>query len=518
MSFPPSVYALREAVRAPALVEALPDYIRERRWFGGKARTIASARIADALPLPANSPLAYLCVVELTYQEGEPDTYLLPLAFADATQAADLRRATPQAVIANTDDLTGDAVLYDAVYDPAFCQLLLGAIERGERFGGAEGTIFATPTEAFTRLRGAGELETHVSKAEQSNTSILYGEQLILKLFRRIVPGLNPDLEIGEFLTAQGFAQIAPVAGALSYDDGTGQPATLGMLMSFVPNVGDAWSFMLGLLGQVQAELRQSDSLPRRNEEREGSEGLNSPAVGRTLDAVRMLGRRTAELHLALASGQGQEFVPEPLSAEDASAEVASMNNLADRVFAQARASLDRQPQQVRGSVQQILDREQDIRARFAQLSQQPLTAQRTRAHGDYHLGQVLATPDGDFIIIDFEGEPARSLAERRAKRSPLRDLAGMLRSFDYAAATALGELPPAQLQAWVNAASAAFLQSYFDLAGNTQFMPHSERERQVLLDAYQIEKAVYELQYELNNRPEWVRIPVDGMLRLIQL
>ena len=493
MSFPPSDYGLREAVRSQALVAALPAYIRERRWFGGKSREITACSIADALPLPANAPLAYLCVVEISYADGGSDSYLLPLASADGVQAAELRRTTPQAVVMTTDDLSGDGALYDAVYDPAFCQLLLGIVERGERAGGAIGTLLAEPTAAFAGLRGVGELEPRISLAEQSNTSIIYGDRLILKLFRRLVPGLNPDLEIGRFLTEQGqFIQIAPVAGSLSYASGDNETATLGVLMGYVPNVGDAWSRMLELLREVPEHASPADL---------------------TIIAARTLGQRTAEMHMALANSQEPSFAPEPFSMPHAEAEMAAMNALADRVFVEARAHHGNQPASVQHTVAEVLAREPQIRARFARLTAQPLTGQRTRAHGDYHLGQVLATPDADFIVIDFEGEPARSLDERRAKRSPLRDVAGMLRSFDYVAATGL---PDEAAPGWVATVSQAFLDSYLKTASDASFLPHNEAERAALLDAYLIEKAVYELQYELNNRLDWVRIPAGGILRLL--
>lgn len=533
MSFPPSEYALREAVHNPRLGELLPDYIRERRWFGGKTRTIRNTEIAEAIPLPANSPLAYLCFVLLKYDDGREDVYLLPLAFADGVQAAEIQHRTPHAIVAKTDDLTGDGALYDATFDSAFCTLLLGMIERGEHFSGSESTVAGEPTSAFGQLRGTGELTPRVSKAEQSNTSIIYGNRLILKLFRRIVPGENPDLEIGRYLTEQGrFSQIAPVAGSLRYQHTGAEASTLGMLLGFVPNIGDAWDYTLDMLRDLRAEI-ETDHSARSTQRNVGHKGedksdfapfvpsrlTNSPAAQQTIQAARQLGRRTAEMHAALAmKTTDPAFSPEPLSQKQAEDEVRAMNALADRVFVEARERLNQQPPAVRADVQQILENEQHIRRRFDALTHGELTARRARAHGDYHLGQVLATEDGDFVIIDFEGEPARTLAERRAKRSALRDVAGMLRSFDYAAATELtGEMMQPLAQAWVATVSSAFLESYREVAQNGDFLPKQQAEFDALLDAYLIEKAVYELQYELNNRPDWVRIPAQGILRLIE-
>ncbi|KAB8145027.1 hypothetical protein F8S13_04105 [Chloroflexia bacterium SDU3-3] len=515
-----SAYALHEALRQPSLAEALPAYIRERRWFGGKSRTIARAQIRDAVPFPASAPLAYLCFVQISYAEGLDDCYLLPLARAEGLQADALREDMPQAVVRSQGDTLGAPAIFDAVYDPAFCQALLDAIGGAARAPGLSLALVAEPTSSFARLRGQGDLAPRISKAEQSNTSIIYGDRLILKLFRRIVAGQNPDLEIGRYLTEQGqFGQIAPVAGAITIEEQGAEPAVLGMLMGFVPNVGDAWGRMLELLGELRGQIGPGQQPPPS-----GDGAALAPEAERlfapTLGAARTLGQRTAELHLALAAPTDDPaFAAEPFGADVAAADVAAMHALADRVFANARLWLERQPEADRADVLAILAGEQAIRARFDALASRPLTALRTRAHGDYHLGQVLALPDGDFVIIDFEGEPARSLAERRAKRSPLRDVAGMLRSFDYAAATAL--TGDAQLESWGRSwyawVAAAFLGSYLRTVQGAAFMPQQQGEFDVLLDAFLIEKAVYELQYELDNRPDWVRIPAQGILRLVQ-
>lgn len=518
MSLSANEDTLHQAIHTEAFREALPAYIRERRWFGGKSRTIRSASIADAVPLPGNAPLAYLCFVQLEYEIGPSDTYALPLALANGPQASELRRSAPQALVLTVEELTGDGALYDATYDPAFCSLLLGIIERDERFAGSEGLLHGEPTRAFAKLRGTGELAPRISLAEQSNTSIIYSDRLILKLFRRIVPGLNPDLELGRYLTEQGqFVQIAPVAGSLSYASTAAEPVTLGMLLGFVPNRGDAWSYMLELLEQLKqlAEVRSQQS--ERNQRSEATFGEYD--FEPSLMAVWQLGQRTGEMHMALAAPTSDAaFAPEPFTQQQAIAEVAAMNALTDQVVQTTRERLAQQPSDVQPMLQQILSSEAAIRARFAVLATTPLTALCTRTHGDYHLGQVLVTPDEDFVIIDFEGEPARSLAERRIKRSPLRDLAGMLRSFEYAMATVVAGDPQHAVWArwWVTEAKEQFLRGYYLTAGTATFLPTTYSERDVLLDAYLIEKAVYELQYELNNRPAWVPIPVQGILRLV--
>ena len=505
--------ALFARLRDSQLAAALPSYLRAQRWFGAKARTIVDVQLADLVPFSA----AALCFVDLVYDDGGRDAYLLPLAVATGAQANAVRASTQQAII--EDD--GDAVIYDAVYDPAFCTALLDAIGAAQPSPTDDGAFVATPTSAFTRLHGAGPLVPRISQAEQSNTSIIYGDQLILKLFRRVVRGINPDLEIGRYLTEQGqFSQIAPVAGSLAFERAGHAPVTLGVLLGYVPNQSDAWAFMLGMLADLRTRIAAGDTAPAAPESHAATVSADVARwYGPTLAAAQQLGRRTAEMHRALAAPTDDPaFASVPFSADDARAEVAAMNVLADQVFGDVRARIASQSARVQADLRTILDREPHIRARFDALTQQPLTALRTRTHGDYHLGQVLATPDGDFVIIDFEGEPARTLDERRAKRSPLRDVAGMLRSFEYAAASAFAGDAPLEgwARSWAAWAAAAFLQSYRETAGNTAFLPREQAEFDALLDAYSIEKAVYELQYELNNRPDWVRIPAQGILSLI--
>ncbi len=511
------------ALGDPQLADALPRYIRERRWFGGKARRITAARIIDHVPLPADEPLAQICFVQLSYADGAPDTYVLPLAYATAERAAQIHSEVSHAVVMKLD-ADQDGLLFDAVYDEAFCQALLDAIAQRHTLRGASGAIVAEPTETFQRLRGTEPLTPRISKAEQSNSSIIFGDKLIMKLFRRAVEGENPDLEIGRALTNHGgFQQIAPVAGSISYQREGAQPVTLAMMLGFVANRGDAWAYFLELLGglrdELQANVREAPPAAPL------LEMLDTPvppdvqhAFGDHVAASQLLGRRTAEMHLALSEITADpHFAPEPFTPDELQAERDAMTGLAEGVLSGVRSNVDQLPESVRGDVQRVLDHETDIRNRFEALVSQPLTATRTRTHGDYHLGQVLATGD-DFIIIDFEGEPARSLEERRKKRSPLRDVAGMLRSFDYAAASVLTgdeRLEPWD-RAWVAWNSAAFLQAYLKTAEGASFVPRDRAELDTLLSAYLLEKAVYELQYELNNRPDWVRIPMRGILRLV--
>ena len=392
----------------------------------------------------------------------------------------------------------------------------------------------------FADLRGPADaiLVPTLLAAEQSNTSVVYGERLILKLFRRVAEGVNPDLELGRFLTERtSFTHIAPVAGALEYHRDTGEPTTVGILHGFVPNQGDAWGYTLEALDRYFAAARAQQSgehatVPHQPllalAERDVPP-LAGALIGPYVASARLLGQRTAELHLALASDSGDSrFAPEPLTAPYQQALAQSMQGLTTEAFRLLRQRLADLPEAVRGEAQTVLALEREVMGSLRSLSQRPITALRIRTHGDYHLGQVLYTGD-DFVITDFEGEPARPLRERQRKHSPLKDVAGMLRSFHYAAYTGLfnqihqGTPSPSEAltafepwaQVWYLWVSAAFLHTYLAYAGPASLLPPSQEERQVLLDAYLLEKAVYELGYELNNRPDWVRIPLQGIRQL---
>jgi maltose alpha-D-glucosyltransferase/alpha-amylase len=523
-----------------ALEASLPGYMVQRRWFGSKARTIQSTEIVEAISIAG---VAYLALVQVNYSEGEPETYMLPLTFAGGDRAEALQRERPGAVVALLQTQDGPGILYDAVWENRFCEVLLETIAQGQQLTGAAGVLAASATSVFPQLRGPGaEIPPPVLLgAEQSNTSIRYGDRLILKLFRRLEVGTNPDLEIGHFLTEQAaFTHIPPVAGALEYRREQHAPVTLAILQGFAANEGDAWRYTLDALGRyfervltqpsISAEamtlpqgslleLAQHD-LPRWSYE----------IIGLYLESAHLLGRRTAELHLALASDPvDPNFAPEPFTAGYQRPLHQSMRNLTGRVLQLLRRRLKTLPEAAQAEAQQVLDFEPELFRRFHSLLDHKISALRTRTHGDYHLGQVLYTGK-DFVIIDFEGEPARPLKERRLKRSPIQDVAGMLRSFHYAAYAAFFEQAASGLvqpqsqttlemwsRFWHTWVSVAFLKTYLQVANGAPFLPQSPAELRILLDAYLLEKAVYELGYELNNRPGWVKIPLQGILQTLQ-
>jgi maltose alpha-D-glucosyltransferase/alpha-amylase len=371
---------------------------------------------------------------------------------------------------------------------------------------------------------------------EQSNTSVVYGGQFILKVFRRSDEGVNPDLEIGRFLTETAeFANVPSVVGAIEYQRKGGAAMTLGILQQFVPNVGDAWSYTLDSLSHYferalahpEAEvpgLPQPPVLDLLNDE---FPVLAKELIASYLESARLLGQRTAELHKALASSTDDpNFAPEPFSMLYQRSVYQSMQSQMSQVFPWLRTRLKQLADGTREEAQRVLDLEPEIRRRYRSLLQRKLNTMRIRVHGDYHLGQVLYT-GRDFVIIDFEGEPPRPLSERRIKRSPLRDVAGMLRSFHYASYSALFGMVPGvrpedfpALEPWANFwytwVSVTFLRAYMTVAKDEPFLPKDAIELQVLLDAYLLEKAVYELGYELNSRPDWLKVPLRGLLQLL--
>jgi maltose alpha-D-glucosyltransferase/alpha-amylase len=370
---------------------------------------------------------------------------------------------------------------------------------------------------------------------EQSHTSVAYGDRLILKFFRRIEEGVNPELEVGRFLAEKtSFRQTAPVAGALEYRNTRGEARTLAVLEGFVPNQGDAWHYTLDALGRyyeqalTQQAAGQDLPLPRQAV-LSLAEADVPPAVqellGPSLEAARLLGQRTAEFHLALASvPDDPDFAPEPFTALYQRSLYQSLRSQARQALEQLRKRLPDLPEGVRPDARQLLDREGELLRRARQVFECRITAQRTRCHGDYHLAQVLSTGK-DFVIIDLEGDVSRPLSDRRRKRSPLRDVGGMLRSFHYAAVIAMrrGSIRPEDIpslgpwaQFWRLWVSASFLKAYLAEAGAGSFLPRDRQELETLLDYYLLKRATNELRGDLSNRPERVEVPLRGLLELL--
>jgi maltose alpha-D-glucosyltransferase/alpha-amylase len=529
--------------RARATLERIfPAYLLACRWFGGKAQPIRSVKNIDIVPFSTDSVTAFFTTWEVQYTGGTPESYLLPLAFATGDRAFELRQTNPQAVVAQLKIKEkvseAEGLLYDALCDPRFCKSLLASIGRGRRFKGDGAEIHAQPSRIFRAVAGnaGASLEPSLLKAEQSNTSVIYGDRLILKFFRRVTEGLNPDVEIGRFITEKtSFANVPPLAGFFEIRKGQGEPATLGILQGLVANQGDAWRYTLDSLGRYFEEILSRQLVPQdaATPEKPLAElaaqetpRLVQDLMGAYLSSALLLGQRTGELHSSLASDvKDPAFAPEPFTALYRRSLYQSLRTLVDQSLSLLEQRLQNLPEVIRPEAERILKLEGAIFERLRQIVDKKMTGMRIRCHGDFHLGQVLFTGK-DFVIIDFEGEPARPITERRLKRSPLRDVAGMLRSFNYAALSKLknNSMRPedaVQLKPWVRFwnlwVSVNYLKGYFGATANSSFIPKSQEELNLMLSAYTLEKAVYELGYELNNRPSWVDIPIAGILEIMK-
>ena len=528
-------------VRALIERDLLEPFLQHQRWFGGKARRTRAARFVDWGLLRRGFQPLFMTIVEVEYDDGDREQYFLPLAICAAADARGVEERASSAVLAR---VTGarKGILFDAWHDNRFARALLEALDRHEETRTRRGVIRPLQTAAYAPRRGTGELSVSRMSTDQSNTSIVFGDRLILKLFRRLQPGVNPDFEIGRQLTERVvYPRVPAVTGAFEYEMTAEQPLTLGMMQQLVESQADGWRHATDELSRfydrVEGRRLIRDGLPSGYSamiEAKPSRAVQDAMYG-YLDTAETLGRRTAEVHLALASDStNPAFAPEPFTGEDLKALAVDATAQVHRALAGLEAGL--QPggpshgplfaPDVVPHARALLEEHDRLLARVRSAPALEFTATKIRVHGDYHLGQVLWA-EGDFYILDFEGEPARPIAERRRKQSPLKDVAGMLRSFDYAAYaglfahTASRPAEFARLEGWARLwstwSSAAFLRAYLATAGNALFIPTAPSQRDRLLAVFVLDKALYELNYELNNRPDWVRIPLWGIIELLK-
>jgi maltokinase len=430
--------------------QQLIDFVTSQRWFGSKTRDVTHSAIVDRATLREEVPRLELLIVETRFDTGTHETYQL---------------------------LAGDAHELDSLADPRQVRELVHLMRTNTKVPAGEGIVEFAATESFAGI-GHELREARPVGAEQSNTSIVFDEELILKVFRRLEAGINPELELLRFLTEHDFANIAQLAGWYAYA-GRQMDATLGILQQFV--VGeDGWDRALDTM----------ESEPER-----------------FLDSLHHLGEVTGRMHAVLGSDSDDPaFAPEETSAESLGLLTATVDEEIESIFMDLpEDNLELEPIRGRG---------EEVRERLRMLTNLGGTGRVIRHHGDFHLGQTLWA-DEDWVVLDFEGEPARSLPERRRKRSPLRDVAGMLRSFAYAASASPLLREVETPVAWEERARTEFLDGYRKTV--EQHLVPSGASMDKLLRVFELEKAVYELRYELNNRPDWVRIPVAGILRMLE-
>jgi maltose alpha-D-glucosyltransferase/alpha-amylase len=512
---------LAQQLQQQLINEVLPEFLAHQRWFAAKGERIVRIHL-NRRDLWHTEQAAWLLLqLEVELVDNAPQYYFLPVTIAWEQDSDDRSVVPGMALLAKVRRQADVGLLCDAFTDEQFCHVLVDSMGRNQEIaldGGA--TLRFSTTRAFAELVGTTSqaLPIRRPQRESSNTVRILGDTLFLKAYRRLQPGINPELEMGHFLTEIApFEQTAPLVGALEFIASDGTHTTLAVLQGLRSNQGDAWSWTLDYLNRY---FEDSLTQPELYESIESTH-----SVYRLMSYT--LGQRTGELHRTLAaSTDNPAFDPEPITEMDLDQWLSSVEREAKQTLDKLALNLERLPQDCRVDAERLLALSHKLAPHLARLRPgEGFTALKTRYHGDYHLGQVLVN-ENDFIIIDFEGEPARSLEERRRKHSALRDVAGMLRSFDYAMQTALMDMQAAQpnllehLQPsaldWRQQASAAFLEGYQEALGDCQVYPLDATHGRQLIALFTLEKALYELRYEMDNRPEWIRVPLDGLYSIL--
>jgi len=524
----------------------LPRILPERRWFVSKARSISSVDVVERLNVRGDLSISRaVFLLRVEFDDGEPEDYVLPLVAAPADPLpVDAGAAVITPLLAITDGASQRWAVRDGMTDPEFARFLMHAALGGRTLRGERLRITGRRVgDPNTHSPDLDALPIHVPQHEQSNTNVVFDEQLIFKLYRKLSDGTNPELEMGEHLTVRSpFPHTASIVAALEVLRDGAAPQTLAVVLTYVPHEDDAWSTFLDYaqrfyegLDALPPEQINALCLPGDPGCAGGDEGPPQEVVtliAEPLELVRLLGRRTAEMHAALADDQGEEaFRPEPYGPTYQRGLLQSMRNTMRATFQAIQQRSTTLEGEAATLARQVLSREHDIMHVFRGPATRGMRASRIRNHGDYHLGQVLWTGK-DFVIIDFEGEPLRSVGERRLKRSPLRDVAGMVRSFDYAAWSGLRNhwalLPPEQhtsrdrhlrgARTWGAWLGREFVRAYVARARELRpdLIPPTVAEVELLLRAWLLEKALYEVRYELNSRPQWVDIPLRAVIELL--
>jgi len=521
------------------LQNLLMNYMHKSRWFRGKAKRIKSVKIKDIIPLTEEQLKSYIFIIETNYVEGKNEQYVIPLSLGTGEETADIKNKCQEALVAYAEVDGHEGLLYDGSYNKNIRDLFFRLIYHKAKAKNKTAAIAGVPGRKLNSKVNKSELPlpSRVLLAEQSNTSVLYDNRFFFKLYRSPEEGNNPELEIIRTLTENTtFRNFPTFAGALEYRKTNAENSALGILVDFVPNEGNAWEFTQSAIehyfdriisdkAALTAEIKDENTHVAELFGEEKMKELIGPFF---IEMIQLLGQRTAELHLALASVKNKkEFTPEPFSVLYQKSLYQSFRTLIKRTVNQMKASKKKLNDEQKALIDDIVKNEGLLLSTIKYtLEKKKIHTSKTRVHGDYHLGQVLFTGK-DFMIIDFEGEPTRSLTARKLKHCPLKDVAGMLRSFHYAIYMSQLEhkskipgdvdfLKP-WLDAWYEIVQNTFLDSYLKTAGNASFIPEEERQINDLLSVYTIEKAIYEADYEVNNRPDWLHIPLNGLKKILQ-
>jgi maltose alpha-D-glucosyltransferase / alpha-amylase len=513
------------------LDKILPGYFRKCRWFGGKARVIQKMELVHHVPVPLKNENAAFLIIRVNYNEGLPELYQLPMAFARHDDERNLWNTCPQSIIATVAVGNQRGYLYDAVYSNTFRETLYELMAKRKKLRAEPGELNLYVQQDVKRF--GDTVISKVLSAEQSNTSLVFENTYFMKLYRKVESVINPDLEITRFLTETAqFEHVPKFVGAIELKLPNQPGMVLGMMQEMVPNQGDAWVYFgeslkryfdrVVSLEDISNLLPTVGSLTNPASFEQIPEEYQPIMGGAYVERINLLGQRTGEMHLALNSNpQNPDFEPEAFSLHYQRSVFSSFTSLVRGTFQSLEKNLNKLPESVRSEAQEVMAMKGDILECLKQIFAEKITTMKIRTHGDYHLGQVLFTGK-DFVIIDFEGEPARAFSERRLKRSPLRDVAGMIRSFHYAAYNALFQLQGVKpedmnllenwAEQWYHYASGFYLDAYLNTVQGSEFIPEEKKHLDILIQNFLLEKAIYELNYELNNRPDWVTIPLRGI------
>lgn len=522
------------------LENRLPYYIRNAPWYCGGARRIATATVRERLTVSNIDPPAYITLVHVEYMDGSEEFYSVPLAFATDSRAERLRREHPHTIIAEVKVKKSgvEGVLFDAIASRTFCMALLGNVPHKAPSAETTGRIAISSTRALRRMVRDTDFTLHApaARVDQNNSVVVFSDTFVLKFFRRLDPDISPELEIGRFLNEHNYPYSPQVVGAIEYRrDRHHAPMTIATLTEYVANQGTAWHFVMetlqGVFDKAQA-MRDREPEPQQKHMLdvigEPPPQMAGEMFGSSFERFASLGRRTALLHLALASPSekavGGAFDPENFTWLYQRSLYQGLRSNVGRAWPLLRRKLSTLPIEAQEAATWALENKAAVQDFYKTLTTKRFSGQRIRCHGDFHLGHALLSGQ-DFIIIDFEGDPDRTYGERRIKRSPLRDVATLLRSMDYAAFAALlayeeqgfartSELPRLMCwgRYWQYWAGTAFLEAYIETASTGRILPSDRDELKTLLDSFLLDKAVSELAEEIENRPAWVRVPLSAI------
>ena len=513
----------------------LPLYLKNCRWFRSKSNAIKQIEIRDLIPLNSS----YLVIIEVTFIDKNREYYLLPLTFKSIENSKDLINKYPQAIICKLNVNNLEGIVMDAIYEENLRGSLLKFFLRNKKMKTMGGSIIASlKIKVQKALNEKGYITSRVMGVDQTNSSITYGDLAFLKLYRKIEPGTSLEYEMVNYLSSKKkFAHIPPYAGVLQWNNTENETHTLALIQEYVTNEGDFWSYLLDSVKDYYEKI-----LIHKSQAKEVLPPIPSffsfgsiPEIFQNsmgwmiLEKISLLGRRTAEMHIALGGNSTNiEFKPEPFSLFYQKSLYQAFRNQLKRLINSLNIQSLGFDKEIQELIREVTKLEDDILTKYSSLLDTKINALKIRTHGDFHLGQVLVTGN-DFKIIDFEGEPGIPLEERKLKRSAIQDVAGMVRSFNYAAYVAFEQYNLANAdkvkklnifaEYWYRYASQTFLESYLKTVYSQPLLlvPEDKNALKLLFDAYLISKVLYEVGYELQNRPEWIKTPLVGLLKLVR-